>query len=76
MGGAGMAETLLQVEDLAVHYPVKSGLLVDRTVGYVYAVDDVSLQIARGRRLGAYDALQAENPVWLCSFNFSSEEEK
>ncbi len=36
----------------------------------------VSLQIARGRRLGAYDALQAENPVWLCSFNFSSEEEK
>ena len=35
-----MAETLLQVEDLAVHYPVKSGLLVDRTVGYVYAVDD------------------------------------
>lgn len=52
MGGAGMAETLLQVEDLAVHYPVKSGLLVDRTVGYVYAVDDVSLQIARGETYG------------------------
>ncbi|WP_037332037.1 ABC transporter ATP-binding protein [Saccharopolyspora rectivirgula] len=47
-----MAETLLQVEDLAVHYPVKSGLLVDRTVGYVYAVDDVSLQIARGETYG------------------------
>src|SRR5690606_29347219 len=52
LGGAGMAETLLQVEDLAVHYPVKSGLLVDRTVGYVYAVDDVSLQIARGETYG------------------------
>ncbi len=43
---------LLDVRDLAVHFPIKRGLILDRTVGYVYAVDGVSLQIERGETYG------------------------
>jgi peptide/nickel transport system ATP-binding protein len=42
---------LLQVEDLRMHFPVKRGLL-QRTVGWVKAVDGVSLTIGRGEILG------------------------
>ncbi len=41
---------LLQVQHLRVHFPIRSGLL-QRTVGQVKAVDDVSLSIPRGRTL-------------------------
>ena len=40
----------LQVKNLCVHYPIQKGIL-KRTVGYVYAVDDVTLDIPRGRTL-------------------------
>jgi len=43
---------LLDVRDVAVHFPIKRGLILDRTVGYVYAVDGVSLQIGRGETYG------------------------
>ena len=35
---------VLQVDGLKKHFPVRKGLL-RRTVGYVYAVDDVSFTI-------------------------------
>jgi peptide/nickel transport system ATP-binding protein len=41
---------LLQVENLQVHFPIHKGIL-QRTVGYVRAVDGVSLSIAAGRTL-------------------------
>jgi oligopeptide/dipeptide ABC transporter ATP-binding protein len=44
-------ETLLSVENLDVHFPIKKGLL-SRTVGYVYAVDGVSLTLRKGETLG------------------------
>ena len=44
------AETVLEVRDLAVHFPVKKGLL-QRTVGWVRAVDGVSLRLQPGRTL-------------------------
>jgi peptide/nickel transport system ATP-binding protein len=44
--------SLVQISDLKVHFPIKSGILVDRTVGYVYAVDGVSLSIERGQTYG------------------------
>ena len=44
-------ESLLQVENLKVHFPVKKGLL-SKTVGYVYAVDGVSLTLQKGETLG------------------------
>jgi oligopeptide transport system ATP-binding protein len=46
------AEKLLEVEDLVKHFPIKRGLLIDRQVGEVKAVDGVSLSIARGETLG------------------------
>ena len=41
---------LLEVADLAVHFPIRRGFF-QRTVGYVKAVDGVSLALARGRTL-------------------------
>jgi oligopeptide/dipeptide ABC transporter ATP-binding protein len=43
---------LMSVEHLKVLFPVKSGLVIDRTVAHVHAVDDVSLSIAEGETLG------------------------
>jgi len=42
---------LLQVDGLKVHFPVKKGIL-SRTIGYVYAVNGISLSIDRGETLG------------------------
>ncbi len=44
-------ETLLNVENLKVHFPIKKGI-VSKTVGYVYAVDGVSLTLGEGETLG------------------------
>ncbi|QEL64675.1 ATPase component ABC-type dipeptide/oligopeptide/nickel transport system [Oryzomicrobium terrae] len=41
---------LLVVDDLRVHFPIRRGLF-KRTVGWVKAVDGVSLHLARGRTL-------------------------
>jgi len=47
----GAADTkLLRVEDLKVYFPIKKGLF-QRTVGYVKAVDDVTLSITKGKTL-------------------------
>jgi oligopeptide transport system ATP-binding protein len=45
-------EHLLEVTDLVKHFPIKRGVLFDRAVGQVRAVDGVSLTIARGETLG------------------------
>ncbi len=42
---------LLDVQNLKVHFPIKKGLF-SKTVGYVYAVDDVSLRLGKGETLG------------------------
>ena len=46
------ADVLLEVNDLKVHFPIKRGVLIDKTVGYVYAVDGVSLAVRRGETYG------------------------
>ena len=45
-------EPLLVVENLKKWFPIKKGILFDRTVDYVKAVDDVSFEIYPGRTLG------------------------
>ena len=43
---------LLAVKDLTKHFPVREGLIVQRAVGYVKAVDGVSFEIPEGKTLG------------------------
>jgi oligopeptide transport system ATP-binding protein len=45
-------EQLLEVTDLVKHFPVKRGVLIDREIDRVRAVDGVSLSIERGQTLG------------------------
>jgi oligopeptide transport system ATP-binding protein len=47
-----MAETLLRVKDLQVHFPVMKGVLLKKQIGTVHAVDGVSFSLARGETLG------------------------
>lgn len=47
-----MSEALVEVTNLVKHFPVKSGVLIDREVDQVRAVDDVSLTVGRGETLG------------------------
>jgi oligopeptide transport system ATP-binding protein len=70
-----MTEPLVQVRNLVKRFPIKRGILFERTVDYVDAVDDVSFDIARGETLGlvgesgsgksttAYCVLQAIRPT-------------
>jgi oligopeptide/dipeptide ABC transporter ATP-binding protein len=52
--GEPVADTaaLLEVEHVRVLFPVKSGLVIDRKIGQVHAVDDVSLSLREGETLG------------------------
>ena len=43
---------LLRVDDLQKYFPVRKGLLIERTVDYVRAVDGVSFEIREGQTLG------------------------
>jgi oligopeptide transport system ATP-binding protein len=43
---------LLEVTNLVKHFPIKSGILINREVGAVRAVDDVSFELAEGETLG------------------------
>jgi oligopeptide transport system ATP-binding protein len=49
---AGDSEPLLVVEHLKKYFPIKKGLLIDRTVDYVRAIDDVSFAVRQGHTLG------------------------
>ena len=45
-------EVLVDVRGVKVHFPIKKGVIFDRTVGYVYAVDGMDLTIRRGETYG------------------------
>ena len=45
-------QPLIDVEHVELHFPIKQGVLIDRTVGVVHAVDDVSLTLQEGETLG------------------------
>ncbi|HWG56714.1 MAG TPA: ABC transporter ATP-binding protein [Gaiellaceae bacterium] len=51
-GANGSGEPLVEVEDLRVWFPIKSGVVLDRHVGDVKAVDGFSVTIRRGETLG------------------------
>jgi peptide/nickel transport system ATP-binding protein len=43
---------LVELEHLKVYFPIKSGIVLDRHIGDIRAVDDVSLTIKRGETVG------------------------
>ena len=43
---------LLKVDDLEKHFPIRRGILWERTVGAVKAVDGVTFEVAEGETLG------------------------
>ena len=49
---AGTDKPLLEAEHLQLYFPVKKGIVVDRTIGQVHAVDDCSVALSEGETLG------------------------
>jgi oligopeptide/dipeptide ABC transporter ATP-binding protein len=47
-----VSEPLVSVEHLEQHFPVRDGVVFDREVARVHAVDDVSFDLAEGETLG------------------------
>jgi oligopeptide/dipeptide ABC transporter ATP-binding protein len=46
------SQPLMAVKNLKVLFPIKSGVIIDRVVGRVHAVDDVSFHLDEGETLG------------------------
>src|SRR6202022_4109508 len=43
---------LLRVENLKMYFPITQGIILQRQVGWVRAVDDISFTVKRGETLG------------------------
>jgi oligopeptide transport system ATP-binding protein len=46
------SNTLLDVRDLKMHFPLTRGILFQRTIGHVRAVDGIDFSLERGKTLG------------------------
>ena len=46
------SSTLVDIRDLKMHFPLTQGIVLQRVVGQVRAVDGVSFTIERGKTLG------------------------
>ncbi len=47
-----MTETLVHVENLKKHFPITQGIVFERVIGAVRAVDGISFEIEKGETLG------------------------
>ena len=43
---------MLEADHVQLYFPIKKGVLIDRTIGHVHAVDDVSLHLHEGETMG------------------------
>lgn len=55
-------ETICEIREILASYPVKNEELVQ-------------MQVSRAKRTGQYHLMQAENPVWICAFDFCREKQ-
>lgn len=46
------AKVLLRVQNLVKHFPIKQGIIIQKQVGAVHAVDDISFEVYEGETLG------------------------
>ena len=73
VGAPQNQEVLVEVNDLKMYFPVSSGMLFQRTVAYVKAVDGVSFTVKRGETLGLVGESGCGAPtrvthiLWACS---------
>lgn len=51
-GHVGHGESLLEIDNLTMHFPLTQGIIFQRQVGAVKAVDGVSFNVLRGETLG------------------------
>ncbi|HYO32647.1 MAG TPA: oligopeptide/dipeptide ABC transporter ATP-binding protein [Nocardioidaceae bacterium] len=49
---SGGGDMLLQIRNLKVHFPIRKGVLFDKEVGSVKAVDGINLDVPRGKTFG------------------------
>jgi oligopeptide transport system ATP-binding protein len=45
-------EVLVRVKNLKKHFPITRGILIQRTIGHVRAVDDITFDVMQGETLG------------------------
>src|ERR1700746_3042352 len=50
--GEGDGELLLRAEHVKKYFPIRSGILLQREIARVHAVDDVSIELRAGETLG------------------------
>jgi len=46
------SDTLVDVRHLKMYFPIRRGMIIERVVGHVHAVDDITFQVKRGETLG------------------------
>lgn len=50
-------ETICEIKEVLADYPIENEELIQ-------------MQVSRARQTGSYHLMQAENPVWICAFDF------
>jgi oligopeptide transport system ATP-binding protein len=51
-GGVKQGDVILRVKGLKMYFPITSGIIIQKTVGYIKAVDGLDFAIKRGETLG------------------------
>ena len=56
-------ETISELKEIEKEFPLQEKEIVQ-------------MQVSRARTVGSYHLMQAENPIWICSFTFREVEDE